>query len=101
MSEKTIVQLGRRLRWLRQRAGLKKSQLAQEADISATYVKKLEDGAAVPTLLVAIRLANVFGLRSLEELTGPFPSSRYGALRPRLDAEWSYFLSESYPDDGS
>ena len=58
----TPRQFGRRLRALREGAGLSQAALARKAGISREYVNKLEGGQYDPTLGTVQRLAKVLGV---------------------------------------
>jgi transcriptional regulator with XRE-family HTH domain len=59
---------GQRLRELRQARGLSQEKLAEQADLSVTYVSSLERGRYNPSLRNLMKLARALGCR-VEDLT--------------------------------
>jgi transcriptional regulator with XRE-family HTH domain len=56
------------VRELRVRRGMTQEELAEEADVSATYIGFVERGDNVPTLTVIIQIASALGVRPSELL---------------------------------
>ena len=56
------------VRRLREARGLTQEQLAERADVSATYVGFVERGDNVPTLTIIIQIASALGVRPFELL---------------------------------
>jgi transcriptional regulator with XRE-family HTH domain len=68
--EQDLLQaLGSRIKELRERQGLSQRALSQQLRISKSIVAKYEAGLQAPTLNVAVRLANLFGI-TLDSLLG-------------------------------
>lgn len=53
---------GATVRRLRENRGWTQEQLAEQADMSATYVGFIERGENVPTLTIILRLADALGV---------------------------------------
>jgi transcriptional regulator with XRE-family HTH domain len=60
------MQLGQRLRQLREQAGLSQAGLAREAEISVRNVQNWEQGPRVPTVFALYKLARALG-RPMED----------------------------------
>ena len=56
------------VRRLRERRGLTQEELAEQAEVSATYIGFVERGDNVPTLTVIIQIASALGVRPSELL---------------------------------
>jgi transcriptional regulator with XRE-family HTH domain len=59
---------GRVVRRLREARGLTQEELAERAEISATYIGFVERGDNVPTLTIIIQIASALGARPSELL---------------------------------
>lgn len=72
-----------RLRELRHSMGLTQAELARQADVTVSYVSKLESGATAPGIDLVDRLARALGTtgRDLQPTTAP-PDTQ-AALRDR------------------
>jgi transcriptional regulator with XRE-family HTH domain len=57
------VAFGQRLRQLRVDGGLTQEQVAERADVHATFVSNVERGYSSPTLDTLVRLAAAVGVR--------------------------------------
>jgi transcriptional regulator with XRE-family HTH domain len=51
------------VRALREERGLTQEQLAEHADMSATYIGYIERGDNVPTLTIILQIASALGVR--------------------------------------
>jgi transcriptional regulator with XRE-family HTH domain len=51
------------VRGLREERGLTQEQLAERADMSATYIGYIERGDNVPTLTIILQIASALGVR--------------------------------------
>ena len=74
------------IRLLRTRAGWSQRELAERLGVDRTAVVKYESGSGEPSLRLAIRMADLFGV-SMDELLGrktPDPSSRPEPENPLL-----------------
>ena len=69
MSDKTSVQRGRRLRAMREAAGLSQRELARQLNIHYSNISFWESGAVPPRSEVLPEMADIFGVR-VEELLG-------------------------------
>ena len=56
------------VRRLRERRGLTQEELAEQAEVSATYIGFVERGDNVPTLTIIIQIASALGVRPSELL---------------------------------
>jgi transcriptional regulator with XRE-family HTH domain len=56
------------VRKLRELRGMTQEQLAEEAEVSATYIGFVERGDNVPTLTIIIQIASALGVRPSELL---------------------------------
>ncbi len=61
------LSLGRRVRTLRHACGHTLESLGEAVGVTAQFVWRIEDGASMPSLAVAVRLAAALGV-SLDEL---------------------------------
>lgn len=64
------VELGRRVRALRNAQGMSQEQLAEKARVHRTYVGSLERGERNVALINIVRLANALGVDPSELVTG-------------------------------
>jgi transcriptional regulator with XRE-family HTH domain len=88
------VHLGERLRAVRTRAGLTQEKAAVASGITRNHLAQLEKSRFPnPGLQTLLRLMRTYGLRSIEELFGPVPSSK---LATAWEAEeWATSRAES------
>ncbi len=56
------------MRALREKRGLTQEQLAERAEVSATYIGFIERGDNVPTLIIMLQIASALGVRPAELL---------------------------------
>jgi len=56
------------VRALREKRGLTQEQLAERAEVSATYIGFIERGDNVPTLIIMLQIASALGVRPAELL---------------------------------
>jgi transcriptional regulator with XRE-family HTH domain len=56
------------VRTLREKRGLTQEQLAERAEMSATYLGFIERGDNVPTLIIILQIASALGVRPAELL---------------------------------
>ncbi len=92
-SSQSQLHIAQSIRNLRQRAGLSQRQLAMRMQVPRTYVSKIENEKATPTLSSLERLAKALEVTLPDLLTGGQPS-REEQLR-ELTAD--PFLAELYP----
>jgi len=64
----TPKQMGKRIRALRKKLNLSRQQLAERADVSREYIRKLEAGGYDPTVGTLQRLAKALGVPVTELL---------------------------------
>ena len=67
-----LIQLGKRVKYLRRLNNLTQAQLAERADLSVNYVSEIETGTASPTLKTLLTLAQHLNvqLRDLFDFDG-------------------------------
>ena len=68
--EEFALLVGERIRFARQERGWTQVELAEAAGLSSNYVARLERGELGPSLFVACKLAEAFGL-NVDALVGP------------------------------
>lgn len=68
--EEFAALVGERIRLARQERGWTQVELAEAAGLSSNYVARLERGELGPSLFVACKLAEAFGL-NVDALVGP------------------------------
>ena len=61
-----LLQLGKRVKYLRRLSRLTQAQLAEKADLSVNYVSEIETGIASPTLKTLLKLAQELGVNMKE-----------------------------------
>ena len=64
------IAFGRRLRQLRVERGLTQEQVAERADVHATFISNVERGYSSPTLDTLIRIAAAINVRASELIDG-------------------------------
>jgi transcriptional regulator with XRE-family HTH domain len=62
------VKFGAVVRSLREKRGLTQEELAERAEVSATYIGYIERGDNVPTLIVILQIASALGVRPADLL---------------------------------
>lgn len=62
-----MLAIGKRLRQLRENSGLTQPELAAKLGINQSNIVRYENGTKIPTLPVAIQIADIFGC-SLDSL---------------------------------
>lgn len=92
-SSQSQLQIAQSIRNLRQRAGLSQRQLALRMAVPRTYVSKIENEKATPTLSSLERLARALEVSLPELLTGGQPSREEQLRELTTDP----FLAELYP----
>ena len=80
------MELGKRIRQYRLKAGLTQEQLAEKLGIGAQSVSKWENAAAMPDITALPLLAEVFGV-SIDDLFDLTTEQRLNRIENRLDAE--------------
>ena len=86
------MELGKKIRLLRFRAGLTQEQLAEKLGLGAQSVSKWETGAAMPDIAMLPLLAEVFGV-SIDELFDLTGEQRLNRIENSLD------ISQELPQD--
>ena len=97
------MELGKKIRQLRFKAGLTQEQLAEKLGIAAQSVSKWENAVAMPDITTLPLLAETFGV-SIDELFDLTAEQRFNRIENRMDVEeelpqdvfWEYeeFLKE-------
>ena len=70
------IRLGQKIQRLRVERNWSQAAVGRKAGVSPTYIRLIESGYAMPTLIVVVRLAPVFGLAPWElvrDITEPAP----------------------------
>lgn len=80
------MELGKKIRQLRCKAGLTQEQLAEKLGIGAQAVSKWETAAAMPDITTLPRLAEIFGV-TIDDLFDLTTEQRLNRIENRLDAE--------------
>ena len=80
------MELGKRIRQLRFKAGLTQEQLAEKLGIGAQSVSKWENAAAMPDITTLPLLAEVFGV-TIDDLFDLTAEQRLNRIEHRMDAE--------------
>ncbi|MBE6723579.1 MAG: helix-turn-helix domain-containing protein [Ruminococcaceae bacterium] len=80
------MELGRKIRQLRFKAGLTQEQLAEKMGIVPQSVSKWENAAAMPDITALPRLAEIFGV-SIDDLFDLTAEQRLNRIENRLDIE--------------
>ncbi len=75
------VELGTRIRSLRQDQGKKLAAVARQAAVSLQYLSEVERGLKSPSLQVLSRIAGALGVTAVELLSGVAPYDGPGAGR--------------------
>lgn len=70
-----LSQFGQRMRQLRQQRHISQRALAETAGMAVSYLTKVENGKASPTLGTLMKLADALGITLVELLTTPTPVS--------------------------
>jgi transcriptional regulator with XRE-family HTH domain len=73
---------GRRLRHLRQRAGVTQDALAATSGLTKAYISDMERGLNVPSLTTILRLALALECK-VTDLTGIFDQTDLAAILPK------------------
>ena len=97
------MELGKKIRQLRFKAGMTQEQLAEKLGIGPQAVSKWENAAAMPDITTLPLLAEIFGV-SIDDLFDLTTEQRFNRIENRMDAEeelpqdvfWEYeeFLKE-------
>ncbi len=80
------MELGKKIRQLRFKAGLTQEQLAEKMGVGPQAVSKWENAAAMPDITALPMLAEVFGV-SIDDLFDLTAEQRLNRIENRLDAE--------------
>ena len=80
------MELGKKIRQLRFKAGLTQEQLADKLGIGAQSVSKWENAAAMPDITALPLLAEIFGV-TIDELFDLTTEQRLNRIENRMDAE--------------
>ena len=80
------MEIGKKIRQLRFRAGLTQEQLAEKLGLGAQAVSKWENAAAMPDITTLPLLAEIFGV-SIDDLFDLSSGQRLNRIENRLDTE--------------
>lgn len=80
------MELGKKIKQLRFKAGLTQEQLAEKLGIAAQSVSKWENAAAMPDITTLPLLAEIFGV-SIDDLFDLTTEQRLNRIENRMDAE--------------
>lgn len=80
------MELGKKIRQLRFKAGLTQEQLAEQLGVGAQAVSKWETGVAMPDITTLPLLSEVFGV-SIDDLFDLSAEQRLNRIENRMDAE--------------
>ena len=87
-----MMELGKKIKQLRFKAGLTQEQLAEKLGIGAQSVSKWENAVAMPDITALPLLAEIFGV-SIDDLFDLTTEQRLNRIENRMDAE------EELPED--
>jgi transcriptional regulator with XRE-family HTH domain len=93
--EKIRSILPNRIRTFRNSKGWTQERLAEEIDVHATYISRIESGQKLPTLIIICKIADAFGVNTYELLMDEINTSALDYRRKRLIS----IVSESKPAD--
>ena len=80
------MELGKKIRQLRFKAGMTQEQLAGKLGIGAQAVSKWENAAAMPDIAILPELAEIFG-GTIDDLFDLTAEQRLNRIENRMDAE--------------
>ena len=80
------MELGKKIKQLRFRAGLTQERLAEKLGIGAQSVSKWENAVAMPDITMLPLLAEIFGV-SIDDLFDLTTEQRLNRIENRMDAE--------------
>ena len=80
------MELGKKIRQLRFKAGLTQEQLAEKLGIGPQSVSKWENAATMPDITALPLLAEIFGV-SIDELFDLTAEQRFNRIENRMDVE--------------
>jgi transcriptional regulator with XRE-family HTH domain len=80
------MEIGSKVKQLRNKASLTQEQLAQELGISSQSVSKWETGASMPDITLLPRIAEIFGI-SIDELFDLTVDQKLRRIENRMDVE--------------
>lgn len=86
--------IGKRIRELREKAGITQLKLAEIAGVSSVHISKVETGNAMPGVDVVVRIANYFGVTTDWILRENVPG-----LTDKLGDEMAGLLSDCSPTE--
>ncbi len=80
------MELGKKIRQLRFKAGMTQEQLAEELGVVPQSVSKWENAAAMPDITTLPRLAEIFGV-TIDDLFDLTAEQRFNRIEHRMDLE--------------
>ena len=93
--EKIRKILPSRIRTFRNSMAMTQERFAEEVDVHATYISRIESGKKLPTLIIVCKIADVLGIDIYELLIDEAEANSYDHKRRRLVT----ILNESRPSD--
>ncbi len=78
-----VARFGQRLREVRSSRGLTQAQLAEQAEITVSYITRLENGSSAPGIDLVARLAAALGTTVADLLPTTPPPDDLAVLRQR------------------
>ena len=88
-----VACFGQRLREIRLSRGMTQAQLAEEAQITLSYVTRLESGSSAAGIDLVARLAAALGTAIAELLPTPVPPQDLDVLRQRARTSFDSLLT--------
>ncbi|MBQ2224166.1 MAG: helix-turn-helix transcriptional regulator, partial [Oscillospiraceae bacterium] len=80
------MELGKKIKQFRFKAGLTQEQLAEKMGVAPQSVSKWENAVAMPDISLLPKLAEVFGV-SIDDLFDLTAEQRFNRIENRMDAE--------------
>ena len=81
-----MMELGKKIRQLRFKAGLTQEQLAEKLNVTPQSVSKWENAAAMPDISALPLLAGIFGV-TIDDLFDLTAEQRFSRIENRMDLE--------------
>lgn len=78
-----VARFGQRLREVRSSRGLTQAQLAEKAEVTTSYITRLENGSSAPGIDLVARLAAALGTTVADLLPTTSPPDELAVLRDR------------------
>jgi transcriptional regulator with XRE-family HTH domain len=75
------IQLGKHIKALRLMNGWTQEELAEEADLSPTFISRIELGKATPSFFNLLKISRAFGYTNPEALYHDIATKIYNAMK--------------------